>query len=535
MREFDRCPRCNQDLIPALSYLGTESTYWKECTHCNTFVNTYVPQPHQEAVHRDTHTYIGNFGGYGTGKTLTSTQEVFKHLCITPHANILISANIAAQYEQTIKRDIEQEIPAKFVKYVSAQKSYMDLINGARIIYRPLDDPDKLRSLNLTMFVIVEASETHPEAMVQLKTRLRNLAASVPVLGEDDKPIMEQDPTTGVTKTVVKAEWTKGIIESNPDSGWVKSDILMVSDVINRHGRVVEDAQVEKKKRDIFTSSHIASTDCNAYLPPDFIQKMCMNKPIWWVNRFILGSFSFAEGLVYPSAKLCVVERFEVPQHWKRIIAADYGLSDNFVYLYGAIDEQNGIVYIYKEFITNNMNVEELSRIYHQESADIPSGGLYCAPLLDPKSGAKRDYNKKTLYDHFLDYGISFQPGHIQVDARVIRTNTYLESGKLKIMSNCEYLIGELDEYKFPPKTLNGALSRKADKPMDKNNHAINPLEWICMALPSNPRNILYGIFDSSGRDLTKLGDKRDIWLPWSLRGNDDSNSYDEVYESEVF
>ena len=66
------------------------------------------------------------------------------------------------------------DIPKAFVKEFSTQKQYMDLVNGCRIMYRPFDDPNKLRSYNLTMFLMVEASEIKPEAFVQLKTRLRH-------------------------------------------------------------------------------------------------------------------------------------------------------------------------------------------------------------------------------------------------------------------------------------------------------------------------------------------------------------------------
>ena len=175
-----RCPRCGAPLVQTEAMSGAPSEFWLECTKCNAYVNTYKPQPHQEAVHRDPHLYVGNFGGYGTGKTLTSRQEIYKHCFLTPNANVLVCANIAAQYEQTIKRDIENDLPKRFVKHVSIQKGYIDLINGARIMFRPLDDVDKLRSLNLSMFVMVEASEIDPEAFQQLKTRLRNLAASKP-------------------------------------------------------------------------------------------------------------------------------------------------------------------------------------------------------------------------------------------------------------------------------------------------------------------------------------------------------------------
>ena len=109
---------------------------------------------------------MGNFGGYGSGKTTNSQQEQYKHCFITPNGNSLIAANITPQYEQTIKRDIEADLPAAFIREVSNQKAYMDLVNGHRILYRPLDDPDKLRSLNLSHAIILEASETPHDAFI---------------------------------------------------------------------------------------------------------------------------------------------------------------------------------------------------------------------------------------------------------------------------------------------------------------------------------------------------------------------------------
>lgn len=500
---------------------GGLSEYWVNCTRCNTYVNTYIPQPHQEAVHNDGHTFIGNFGGYGTGKTTVSRQELIKHVLITPKANALVCSQGMAQYEQTLKRELEADLPAAFVKGVSVQKQYIDLINGARIMFRPLDDPDKLRSLNLSMFIILEASETNEETFTQLKTRLRSKAASVPKLDPEGNIVYEVG-NNGVQVPAIKTEWLKGIIESNPGTGWIRTELLYVSSDVHRHGNALADFDIPDAIKDNAISSHVTSTDCNAYLPHDFIERMCKNKPTWWIARYILSSFEYAEGLVYPSANHHVEATFEVPKEWKRIIAADYGLSDDFVYLYGAIDDKDGVVHIYKEVRTNNKSIEELAKIFHANVKDIPIGGYYTQPLLDPKSGAKRDYDKKTLYDHFADYDIMFQPGHIQVDARVFRVNTYLESGRLKIMDCCTDLIGELREYKFPDRKL-GASEKAAQKPVDKNNHGINPLEWICMALPADPRGILFGAYDRHGNDLRneQVKDKK-VWCPVQLMDNED-------------
>lgn len=497
-----QCPTCGSLLARANTISGNPSEFWLECDYCNTYINTYRPQPHQLATHRDSHLYIMNAGGYGSGKTLTSRQELYRHILITPNANVLIGAKVSSQYEQTIKRDIENDFPLSLIANVSVQKSYIDLINGARIMFRPFDDPEKLRSLNLSMFIIVEASETSAETFHQLKTRLRN-----------------QNAFTS------QYDWRRGIIETNPGAGWIRHDVLLNAHEIHVHGSTQE-IYPPSQTPDPNISVHVTTTDANRYLPPNFISELTANKPQWWILKYIYGSFQYAEGLVYPSASKHIVPYFRPPDNWKRVVACDYGLSDKFTYLAGAIDPK-GILYLYKNDATNNKNIEDLSKQYFDFVDDIPSGGFYTQPILDPKSGAKRDYNKKTLYDHFMDYGIFFQPGHVQLDARIFRVNTYLESGRLKIMDNCQELITEILDYKFPERTLNARTH--SDKPVDKNNHSINPMEWICMALPSDPAKLQYGAYHSTWFDPNDPLNNSNI--PWQLR--DDTEETFTTYHFE--
>jgi phage terminase large subunit len=499
VRDYSRCPRCGAATAKAVAFNEGESEFWYECTRCNTFINTYIPQAHQEAVHRDTHRFVGNFGAYGSGKTLTDREELYKHCLITKNGNVLIGANVQSQYEATIKRDIEADIPKAFVKEFSTQKQYMDLVNGCRIMYRPFDDPNKLRSYNLTMFLMVEASEIKPEAFVQLKTRLRHTAATVPDRNEDGTPKVRVTKT-GVHIPIIKADWRKGILESNPSAGWIRNDVLMKSSSIEKHGSVPDMYAVLKEEMDPAISSHVTVSDANEFLPPGFIEDVCKNKPAYWVARYVHGSFNYSDGLVYPSAMSHIVKTFDIPVHWKRIIAYDYGLQDNSVYLFGAVDPEKGKLYIYKEYVTNDKSIEQLAKAFHQETKDIPMGGMITAPIIDPKSGPKRDYDKKSLSDHFLDYGIAFKPGQVNVDAGIFRVNTYFESGVLKIMDCCTNLIAELRDYKFKPEAKFG--DGWSDKPQDKNNHCVDPLRWICMELPADPGNLLYGVYSREGVNL---------------------------------
>lgn len=524
-----RCPRCGAEWEDAKAFNGGPSEFWKVCSNpnCNTYLNTYTPQAHQAAFHRDSHPFTGNFGGYGSGKTLTSREEIFKHIFLTPSGNTLIGANVASQYEQTIKREMEADLPAAFIRNVNTQKQYFDLINNHRVMFRPYDDPNKLRSYNLTSFLIVEASEVKKESFVQLKTRLRNTAASTPKYDEHGN-IVYRTARNGVKIPEIDHSWMRGIIESNPSAGWIRDDVLLVSSDIQKHGEIVDEYDVRDNVADPAISTHVTSTSANEFLPPRFIENNTKNKPIWWVNRYIYGSFLYAEGLVYPSSYKCIVPTFQVPKEWKRFIAFDYGLVDDAVFLFAAVDEKEGIVYIYKEVRVNNRNIEELAALFKKESADIPLGGMITAPIIDPKSGPKRDYEKKTLSDHFLDFGIAFKPGYVNVDARIFRLNTYLEAGKLKIMDCCQSLEKEMKEYKF--KADETELSGFTGKPEDKNNHGINALEWIAMECPADPKNLVYGIYDKMGRDLTKETQSAD----YGFHALMDEDDYRDMYENET-
>lgn len=537
MRIFKHCPRCGGALVPARSINESESEYWLTCSRCNTYVNTYIPQPHQEAVARDYHLYILNAGGYGTGKTLTDREEVYKHCFITPNANVLIGANVMSQYEGTILRDILNDLPKAFVKKWNTQKQYLELVNGARIMFRPLDDVDKLRSYNLTMFVILEGSEVDPEAFIQLKSRVRNLAAAIPET-DDSGNILYVEKSNGAKVPKIKHNWIKGIVESNPDSGWIRSDMLYHSNVIYKHGVIKDDPYITDSERDPNISTHITSTDCNQYLPDGFIDQLVQHKPQWWIARYVYGSFNYSEGLVHPGYNQCIVPHRALTKDdyraYKFMCGADYGLSDDFAYVFAYIDEKRGKVVVYDVVVLQDKGVDKLADAFHKCTKDIPVGGWFRQPVLDSRSGRKRDYNKKSLYDWFLDYGVAFGEAQMDINSRVFRTNTYIESGKLEIMDNCTYLIDQLREYKFHEKKLGAAYNKNWDKPKDGNDHSIAGLHFMLMELPADPSKLLYGAFNSRGEDLEEYERKINAQLKSCWQLADDPWEVDDNAERQV-
>jgi hypothetical protein len=202
------------------------------------------------------------------------------------------------------------------------------------------------------------------------------------------------------------------------------------------------------------------------------------------------------------------------------------------VFLFGAVDERRGHLIIYKEIRVNNRSVEELANIFHQGCNDIPTGMMICQPLIDPKSGAKRDYDKNTLLDHYEEYGVYFKPGQVSVEARVYRLNTYIESKRITIFEDtCPGLVRELRGYKFPERTLGNR--KQVMKPVDKNNHGINALEWITMELPANPSHIAGGIYNGAGALVNIRGEDQEArnydYTPFAIRDEVQYNDEDSV------
>jgi hypothetical protein len=70
-----------------------------------------------------------------------------------------------------------------------------------------------------------------------------------------------------------------------------------------------------------------------------------------FARQEIDGDFVAFEGLVYSefSPGVHIVQPFEIPDHWRKVRAIDYGYQNPFACIWGALDEDNRL-YIYDEY-----------------------------------------------------------------------------------------------------------------------------------------------------------------------------------------
>lgn len=509
-KEKLRCPECGSTMSPCVAVSGGLSDFWVKCNKrgCETYIDTYIPLQHQYIMHLDPARYVMGAGGYGCGKTLWDVKDVQKHILITPKGRTLLGAPTMPQLKPTLKKDFESDFPIDFVKRESKNDNLLQMINDHEVLYRSFDDPHKLRSLNLSRFVILEASGAKFSVFTQLQNRLRNKAATIIKKDTDGNDVYIHDEESGKWIPVYHADWRKGTLETNPDPGWVKSQFLESSNTIYFHGKETEE---DYHLHDISTSmsTHIIPTMANYTLPANYIEEQSQGKPYWWIQRYFHGSFSYAEGLVYPSFARSITTAFEIPKTWKRLIAMDFGINDNTHFVFGAIDPVKKICYIYDELVISDTNVKDIVREYRKKLKHIPLGALLATPVMDQRSMSKRQAHdvQKTLGDLFLDEGIFFDPAQMNVDSRVLRTNTLFELGQLKIFNTVTGLIKEGLSYRFPEKDLDKP-NKDTNKPEDKFNHGVNALEFLVMELPHNLEEFDWALYNKSGKRIQADSDE---------------------------
>lgn len=441
------------------------------CPSCRAIQLTYKPLPHQDAFHRDNSKHRAFFGGYGSGKTRTTDQEVLMLLLENPGTTGLVTAATYPQLRETTFATFFKDVcPPVLIKDHHKQENKTTLINGSELLWRSADDEGKMRSLNLGFFKIEEASEVNYEIFVQLQSRLRN----------------------------DRMKYHRGLIASNPDLNWIKGEFLLKSHKITG-GDV--DYTLHLAETNPGFSSHIAPTHLNIHLPKDFIPDLVRSKPEWWINRFLKGSFEHTDGAVYPNFSKTVIEPFEIPKHWQMIrIGHDHGLRNPTATVFAAINPHKTMndfrlprVVVYDLHYEAGQLVPHHAAKIKEKMKDIPFGASVVMKI-DPSTRNKDPITGRSVQGYYQELGLFFQPANNSLDMGLAKVNTYIETGALKIFNTLKPLIEEGLNYKYPEQDMHEEKNPE-EKPKKVKDHAMDALRYLIVDLPDDPNRL----FTTSG------------------------------------
>ena len=489
------CPRCKKPLVPAVAISGSESTCFKECPACGTLINTFKPLPHQADFFKHPARFKMGAGGYGSGKSTTDIQYVIKHLLLIPHARVCVAARTYPALEPTFLEEFKSAFPEKLLKGKNDQKHEYYFTNASVLLLRSFDDPTKLKSMNLTLAVIVEASDVPESGFDMFKSRIRNSAAMIPYTDNEGKPIMEFDPTINAFKIKYRVDARHILLETNPASNWVKKFLTDSKDV-RYYGSAHNDGYKMSDNPDPNKFTQIIPTDANPYLPDNYIQDLSKGKSPAWVAQFIYGSFNFNNNLVFPNVGLCIVQNHALPREYddkgRRVlwfaIGLDYGIVDYTHVVYTAFSTETKKLYVYDELRINNADVKTIAKEYRKNTAinGTHLQGLMMLPRFDGRSYNKRESDLHTIGGAFEALGLYFEPSFASHEIRIIKMNSLINHNQMEIFSTCEYLIEEMLNYSW----VLDKTGIPTKKPKDGKDHGITALEFVVVELPHNLQEI---------------------------------------------
>jgi len=262
-----RCPLCGGEIKVH------DNVFYGKCDACSATLIDYKPAPHQVAFHESKAKFRLNIGGFGSGKTTMDAFEVASHALSIPNGRTLVTAQTLQQIREAVLPELEKFLPPWFIsKQTKTPLPKYTLTNGHEIIIYASDDEEKIRSLNLTAFWIVEASGVDYRIFTQLQTRLRNRAAII-----KDRTGKEIEHRF------------MGIVESNPEEGWIRDEFLLRSSKIyaSKHVDAEGYSKLRTKKAEKAYHSFLSASPDNIYLPSGFIEDTCVGKTDKWINKIV--------------------------------------------------------------------------------------------------------------------------------------------------------------------------------------------------------------------------------------------------------
>lgn len=218
---------------------------------------------------------------------------------------------------------------------------------------------------------------------------------------------------------------------------------------------------------DIF--SQVYTIDDNPFLPPSFVENLKKEYAgTVFYDRYILGKWTLAEGLVYPMfGDSCIVQ--DIPDTGDYYISIDYGTHNPFSAGLWCVTKTEAVRIAEYYYCGREERKEKTPEEYYSEVKRLSGGKDIKCLIVDPSADAFIATVKK--HHEFKVRGAvnDVLPG-IQTTAEMIA------SGKVKIHESCEDAIREFGLYRWDEKA-------ESDRVVKENDHAMDEVRYMVMTV----------------------------------------------------
>lgn len=242
---------------------------------------------------------------------------------------------------------------------------------------------------------------------------------------------------------------------------WVKNYWKIPNDGLGTKFAHVE--KIGKHKAVTFRQFIPAKLDDNPYLSESGYREMLLRLPETERKKLLDGRWDVVEGQFFTiwNPEKHIVKPFEIPKHWPRWRAMDWGSTKPYSVGWYTIDP-DGVIYRYRELygwggeadVGTKESVRQVCQKMHEMEKEEKAKGI---EFRNSPADCSIWYARGegiTIAELFKQHGINWRPSKGGAGSRSngwVVCNQYLENGNFKVFDNCKHFIRTVPEMQIDP------------------------------------------------------------------------------------
>jgi phage terminase large subunit len=387
-------------------------------------------------------------GGARSGKTSLLMEYIMLRAFQFPGSRQLIARKYKAHAKQsiwndTLKRYLDDNIPAELYSKSETELT-VKLTNGSSLTVSGLDDAERVEKILGNEYITVllnEATQLSWQTVQIILTRLSQTVydsgggKAVPKLCMDCNP---RGPR----------HWLHiaGIRHTDPESGR------------------------ELKDKNKWARLSWSAFDNITNLPEEYIRSL-ESLPDVMRDRMLNGIWRNNSGAVYDefNEEIHVIPDFEIPLEWRKLRAVDFGYTNPFVCLWGALDS-DGRLYIYRELYKRRERTavlaEKINRLTGTEKIFMTTA--------DHDAAERAELEVAGIYTSAAKKNVSLGIQAVKNRLAICRDG----KPRLFFFPCLKNLLSEIYDYSWAEN-----LSGNKEEPTKANDHAMDALRYMITAV----------------------------------------------------
>ena len=309
-------------------------------------------------------------------------------------------------------------------------KHRWDFPNKSKLFFRHMQaikDMYKLQSTQMHVILVDEATHFTWEMIDYMITRNRTTVAGL-------RPFVVMGSNPGNIGHL----WYMQLFDVHDNSGGEQGKHGQVKTIKSPNGTL---------ERTMFIPARLEDNQILMKLDPEYEAKLRRRAPDL-VEALRFGNWQIFAGQVLREwrRELHVCEVFELPEHWPKWRAIDWGYAKPFVCLWLAMDPDIGRIYVYRELVKTRLSDTEQAKLIVAYTGEERIEATYADPSVFNEKGGDIDTTDKA----YKKMGVLLRRGDNKRIQGKRKVHRYLkEMGPdglpmLRVFENCTYLIKTL-------------------------------------------------------------------------------------------